>query len=99
MAEQRNKIFMLKYGVYAFCILELFSILFLFIIYEGFPGGSVTNNPSANAGDARDAGSIPGWGRSPGVGNGNPLQYSCLGIFHRQRSLAGYSPLSHKSQT
>ena len=50
---------MLKYGVYAFCILELFSILFLFLIYEGFPGGSVINNPSANAGDARDAGSIP----------------------------------------
>ena len=33
----------------------------------------------ANAGVARDVGSIPGSGRSPGVGNGNPLQYSCLG--------------------
>ena len=33
----------------------------------------------ANAGDTRDLGSIPGLGRSPGVGNGNPLQYSCLG--------------------
>ena len=32
----------------------------------------------ANAGDARDTGSVPGSGRSPGVGNGNPLQYSCL---------------------
>ena len=32
-----------------------------------------------NAGDTRDLGSIPGLGRSPGVGNGNPLQYSCLG--------------------
>ena len=32
----------------------------------------------ANAGDARDVDSIPGLGRSPGVGNGNPLQYSCL---------------------
>ena len=32
----------------------------------------------ANAGDLRDAGSIPGWGGSPGGGNGNPLQYSCL---------------------
>ena len=32
----------------------------------------------ANAGDARDLGSIPGSGRSPGEGNGNPLQYSCL---------------------
>ena len=44
----------------------------------GFPGGRVVKNLSANAGDARDAGSIPGSGRSPGVGNGNPLQYSCL---------------------
>ena len=35
-------------------------------------------NPPANGGDARDEGSIPGWGRSPEVGNGNPLQYSCL---------------------
>ena len=35
-------------------------------------------NLSANVGDARDVGSIPGSGRSPGEGNGNPLQYSCL---------------------
>ena len=35
-------------------------------------------NPPANEGDARDAGSIHGSGRSSGVGNGNPLQYSCL---------------------
>ena len=41
-----------------------------------FPGGSVVKNPPDNAGDA---GSIPGSGRSPGEGNGNPLQYSCLG--------------------
>ena len=34
-------------------------------------------NPSASEGDAGDSGSIPGWGRSPGGGNGNPLQYSC----------------------
>ena len=40
-----------------------------------FPGGSVVKNSPANAGDV---GSIPGWGRSPGEGNGNPLQYSCL---------------------
>ena len=44
----------------------------------GFPGGSVTKNLPANAGDAGGAGSIPGSGRSPGVENGNPLQYSCL---------------------
>ena len=35
-------------------------------------------NPCANAGDRRYAGSIPGLGRSPGGGHGNPLQYSCL---------------------
>ena len=43
-----------------------------------FPGGSVIKNPPANAGDARVTGSIPGSGRSPGGGHGNPLQYSCL---------------------
>ena len=37
----------------------------------------VVKNPPANAGDIRDLGSIPGWGRSPAGGNGNPLQYSC----------------------
>ena len=36
-------------------------------------------NPHANAGDTRDRGLIPGLGRSPKIGNGNPLQYSCLG--------------------
>ena len=41
----------------------------------GFPGGSAVKNLPANAGDT---GSIPGLGRSPGEGNGNPLQYSCL---------------------
>ena len=44
----------------------------------GFPGGSVVKNLPASSGDARDVGSIPGLGRSAGVGNGNPLQYSCL---------------------
>jgi len=41
----------------------------------GFPGGSVIKNPPANAGDTC---SIPGSGRSPGEGNGYPLQYTCL---------------------
>ena len=39
----------------------------------------VIKNPSANAGDIRDADSIPALGRFPGGGHGNPLQYSCLG--------------------
>ena len=38
----------------------------------------MVKNPPANAGDAGDRGLIPGFRRSPGVGNGNPLQYSCL---------------------
>ena len=44
----------------------------------GFPGGTVVKNPPASAGDTWDVGSIPGSGRSPGGGNGHPLQYSCL---------------------
>ena len=44
----------------------------------GFPGGKVVQNHPANAEDPRDSGSIPGLGRFPGGGNGNPLQYSCL---------------------
>ena len=39
----------------------------------------VVKNPPANAGDTRDSGLIPGMGQFPGGGNGNPLQYSCLG--------------------
>ena len=42
----------------------------------GFPGGSMVKNPPASAGDLS---SIPASGRSPGEGNGNSLQYSCLG--------------------
>ena len=38
----------------------------------------VVKNPPANAGDIKDQGSIPGWGRSPGGGHGNPLQHPCL---------------------
>ena len=44
-----------------------------------FIGASLVKNPPVNAGDAKDSGSIPGLERSLGEGNGNPLQYSCLG--------------------
>ena len=44
----------------------------------GFPGGAVVKNPPASAGDAEDTVSIVGSGRSPRVGSGNPLRYSCL---------------------
>ena len=43
-----------------------------------FPGATVLKNLPANIGDARDLGLNPGSGRSPGAGNGNSLQYSCL---------------------
>ena len=44
----------------------------------GFPGSAVVKNLPANAGDGKTMSLIPGLGRSPGEGNGNPLQYSCL---------------------
>ena len=47
-------------------------------VLRGFAGGKVEKVPPANAGDARDMGSISGWGRSPAVGNSNRLQCSCL---------------------
>ena len=49
------------------------------MVTQGFPGGSVGKESTCNAGATGDAGLIPGWGRSPGEGNGNPTQYSCLG--------------------
>ena len=61
-----------------------------------FLGGAVVKNPPPNAGDEGDLVSVPGLGRSPGEGNGNPLQYSCLENSMDQRSLAGYSPGDHK---
>ena len=56
----------------------------------------VVKSPPANAEDIREVGSIPGSGRSPGEGRGNPLQYSCLGNPTGWRSLVGYSPGGHK---
>ena len=55
--------------MYGHCIIEINS-------WEGFPGGSVVKNLPDNAGDM---GLIPGSGRTPRKGNGNPLYYSCLG--------------------
>ena len=52
----------------------------------------MVKNLPANERDVRDSGSIPGLGKSPGEGNDNPFQYSCLGIPMDRGSLAGYSP-------
>ena len=59
----------------------------------GFLGDSAVKNTPVNA---QDMGLILGSGRSPGEGNGDPLQYSCLEHSHGQRSLLGYSPWGHK---
>ena len=50
-------------------------VIDIFLLLSGFPGGSDVKASAYNVGDP---GSIPGLGRSPGDGNGNPLQYSCL---------------------
>ena len=59
-----------------------------------FPDGS---DGKASAYDVGDLGSIPGPGRSPREGNGNPLQYPCLEKSHGQRSLVAYSPWGRKA--
>ena len=64
-----------------------------------FPGGSVVKNPLAMQETSCNGGHVGwtlGWGRSPGENYSNPLQYSCHGKSHGQRSLAGYSPWGHK---
>ena len=63
---------------------------------SGFPGGSVVKNLPAMEEDSGNSGFISGSGRSPGGGNGNPFQCSCLEKSHGQRSLAGYSPWGGK---
>ena len=68
--------------------------LFTYIVLKKvFLGGSVVKNPSANAGDI---GLIRGSGRSPGEGNGNPLQYSCLENPIDGGTWLGYNPWGHK---
>ena len=62
---------------------------------EGFPGSTVVKNLPANAGDTADSDLIPGSGRSPGGGNGNTLQYSCLKN-PMDRGAWQASPNSHK---
>ena len=65
---------------------RLNTVFFFYILNWGFPSGSDGKESTCNAGYP---GLIPGVGRSPGEGNGNPLQYSCLENPYGQRSLAG----------
>ena len=79
MTERLHKLYMNLYNVY----INLSGPLQMqfpdpSLQYE-ISGGAAVKNLPASAGDGRDMVLIPGLGRSPGVGNGNPLQYSCLG--------------------
>ena len=65
------------------------ALLGIYMEKIGFLGGSDNKESAYNAGDQS---SIPGLGRSPGRGHGNPLQYSCLENSNRQKCLKGYSP-------
>ena len=69
----QNKLIYIKLFHYLNEQKERIHIIIAFL--WGFPGGSDGKESACNAGDQD---SIPGWGRSPGGGNGNPLQYSCL---------------------
>ena len=62
-------------------------------VFLGLPASSDGKESTCNEGDLC---LIPGFGRSPERGHGNPLPYSCLEDPHGQRSLAGYSPWGHK---
>ena len=73
------KIIVLRF--FSLCQSNKACYVFLINIFEYYltsQVATVVKNLPANAGDARNVGSIPGWGRSPGVGNGNPFQYYCL---------------------
>ena len=70
-----------------------------------FPGGPSGKEPACQAGDVRDTGLIPGLGRAPGGGHGNPLQYSCLDNLTNRRVwwatvywvTKSWTPLKHLS--
>ena len=84
--------------IYIYTYIFTLSIFLFKYTWFGLPSGhpdlgSVVKNPLANAGDVGDAGSTSGFRRSPGGGNGNPLQYSCL---ENPRSLAGNRPQCRK---
>ena len=75
---------------FSFLTFRLFMYLLLkYCWFMGFPGGASGKETACSAGDKS---LIPGMGRSPREGNGNPLQYPCLENPHRQKSLVGSSP-------
>ena len=79
--------------IYSISVVALF-LLCIYVCIWASQVALVVKNLPASAGDIRDAGSVPGSGRCPGGGHGNPLKYSCLENPHGQRSLVGYSAQS-----
>ena len=75
-------------------VTDFFLTVSLYLL--GLPSGTAVKNPLVNTEDKGDLGQIPGLRRSPGVGNGNLLQYFLPGKSHGQRSLAGYSSWGHR---
>ena len=86
-----------RVGVPEECLQCLFGTLITEIQRppQGFPGGTVVKNPSAVQ-ETRDAGSIPGLGRSPGGGKRQTTPVFLPGESHGQRSLVGYRPWGHR---
>ena len=83
----------MKIGHLYFSTINLLSIYSVPGTVQGFPGGASGRESACNEGNPGDSSSIPGLGRSPGGGQGNLLQHSCLkNPMDCQRSLAGYSP-------
>ena len=78
---------------FMFILAIRYFIYLFFIKRNGLPSGSDGKESACNVGDL---GSIPGSGRSPGEGNGYPLQYSCLRNSMHRLALVGYSPWGHK---
>ena len=76
-------------GVGCHFLLQGLLLINSYLKRMGFPGGS---DGKVSACNVEDPGLIPGLGRSPGEGNGNPLQYACLKKSYGRRSLVGYSP-------
>ena len=79
-----------------FLLKQLPQFIKIFVRESNYTGASLRLCSKESAYSVGNSGSIPGSGRSPREGSGNPLQYTCLGKSHRQRSLVGYSPWGWK---
>ena len=92
----KQKLWLLPAALRLFFSIGLITIWHNVLYSVDFPSGSVANNLPANAGEAGDAGLIPGSGRSLGGGNGNLLQYSCQDNPIDKGAWWGYSLWGHK---